>query len=282
MKILIADDSKAMRTILRKCLRQAGFGHAAITEAESGREAAQKIRQDVPHLILTDWNMADIGGYQLLLWLKKAQYQGKVGVVSSAATREMRTQAMQAGAAFIIIKPFTAADFLNALEGAGFQSQNASISQDGVPRSREFSPAGVESSFVSAFRPEITVKEAPAQTGRGHFIQATYTTNGTPYATVIAEKKLALSLGAALMLIPASRVNDALKGDIPENIRANLNEVFNLLLRLLAPRDGAAAELSDVIYDVVRVPRQDGWESLGVQIDVSGYGEGRMTLMRDA
>ena len=46
MKILIADDSKAMRIMLRQCLRQAGYGHAQIVEAASGREAAKKIQQN--------------------------------------------------------------------------------------------------------------------------------------------------------------------------------------------------------------------------------------------
>ena len=66
MKILIVDDSKAMRMIVRRTLRQAGFGDHAVTEANNGKEALENVRQSMPDLILSDWNMPEATGMEVL------------------------------------------------------------------------------------------------------------------------------------------------------------------------------------------------------------------------
>lgn len=115
MKILIVDDSKAMRMIVRRTLRQAGFGDHAVVEANNGKEALENIRQSLPDLVLSDWNMPEMSGIELLDSLRAEGINVKFGFVTTERTPEMRVRASEAGASFLIVKPFTPEDFKDAL-----------------------------------------------------------------------------------------------------------------------------------------------------------------------
>lgn len=117
MKVLIVDDSKAMRMIVKRTLRQAGFDQCETEEATNGKEALAAIESAIPDLILSDWNMPEMNGIQLLEELQKSGKQFKLGFVTSEGTPEMRQRAEDAGALFLIAKPFTAETFQQALEG---------------------------------------------------------------------------------------------------------------------------------------------------------------------
>lgn len=115
MKILIVDDSKAMRGIVRRTLRQSGFGESPTSEAANGVEAINVVRADKPDLILCDWNMPEMSGLELLGKLRREGYAGKFGMVTSESSPEMRAKAQAAGALFLIAKPFTADSFQEVL-----------------------------------------------------------------------------------------------------------------------------------------------------------------------
>ena len=116
MKVLIVDDSRAMRMIVKRTLRQAGYSGLEIKEAANGKEALDAIISDSPDLVLTDWNMPEMTGIELLLALKEKEIKVKVGVVTSQGTAEMQAQAKNAGALFLLAKPFSADTFRAALE----------------------------------------------------------------------------------------------------------------------------------------------------------------------
>ncbi|HEX7097265.1 MAG TPA: response regulator [Acidimicrobiales bacterium] len=107
MKILVVDDSKAMRMIVLRALRQSGFGDAEMIEAEDGVQALEKVRDEQPDLILSDWNMPNLTGIELLKELRARGNDTTFGFVTSESTPAMREQAIAAGAAFLIAKPFT-------------------------------------------------------------------------------------------------------------------------------------------------------------------------------
>jgi len=110
MSVLIVDDSKAMRMIVKRTLKQAGFD-ADTEEAEDGAQALEKIRTTNYEFVLSDWNMPNMNGIDLLRALKAEDHDVKFGFVTSEVTEEMRDTATDAGALFLIGKPFTAADF---------------------------------------------------------------------------------------------------------------------------------------------------------------------------
>jgi two-component system chemotaxis response regulator CheY len=115
MKILIVDDSKAMRMIVARTLRQAGFEGHDITEATNGAEAFAAIMADTPDLVLSDWNMPEMNGIDLLRVLRANGVGVCFGFVTSESTPEMQAQAREQGAQFVVGKPFTPEAFQQAL-----------------------------------------------------------------------------------------------------------------------------------------------------------------------
>jgi two-component system chemotaxis response regulator CheY len=115
MNILIVDDSRAMRLIVRRALRQAGFSDDGTTEAGNGAEALKAIRASAPDLVLSDWNMPEMTGIELLVELTKDGSKVPFVFVTSESTPEMRERAHGAGAAALIGKPFDADKFRQVL-----------------------------------------------------------------------------------------------------------------------------------------------------------------------
>jgi two-component system chemotaxis response regulator CheY len=115
VKILIADDSKAMRMIVIRTMRQAGLAGHVIIEAENGREAFELAREKEPDLILSDWNMPEMTGIELLRALRGSGSTTPFCFVTSEGSEEMRTTAEEAGALGLIAKPFTPEAFADAL-----------------------------------------------------------------------------------------------------------------------------------------------------------------------
>ena len=117
MKILVVDDSKAMRMIVLRALRQSGFGEAATVEAEDGADGLQKVQSEQPDIILSDWNMHNLSGIEFLRALRADGNETTFGFVTSESTPAMREQAIAAGAAFLIAKPFSPDVFEEILAG---------------------------------------------------------------------------------------------------------------------------------------------------------------------
>ncbi|MEE4277756.1 MAG: response regulator [Halieaceae bacterium] len=115
MKIMVVDDSKAMRLIVIKTLRDAGFGGHDIVQAADGQEALDLILEDEPDLILCDWNMPNMTGPELLGALKEKDITPPFGFVTTEATQAMKEQADELGANFLIAKPFTPDNFEDTL-----------------------------------------------------------------------------------------------------------------------------------------------------------------------
>jgi two-component system chemotaxis response regulator CheY len=115
MKILIVDDSRTMRMIVARTLRQAGFDGHTMAEAANGQDALQSIRAGLPDVVLSDWNMPGMSGPELLAAVNAEGHKLTFGFVTSENTPEMREKAQEAGAAFFISKPFTAESFQQAL-----------------------------------------------------------------------------------------------------------------------------------------------------------------------
>jgi two-component system chemotaxis response regulator CheY len=115
MKILVVDDSRAMRRIVSRTIRQAGFEGHEIVEAENGREALEVVKAEKPDLILSDWHMPEMNGIEFLQALNEAGCEIPFGFVTSESTREMVELATEAGAMFLLAKPFTTEDMAQVL-----------------------------------------------------------------------------------------------------------------------------------------------------------------------
>ena len=105
--------------IVTRVLRQAGYEDSPIAEAADGAEALAAIRADRPDLVLSDWNMPEMNGIDLLRALRAEGIDVPFGFVTSESTPEMRELATEAGAQFLVAKPFTPDAFNEALAAVG-------------------------------------------------------------------------------------------------------------------------------------------------------------------
>jgi two-component system chemotaxis response regulator CheY len=108
MKVLIVDDSGPVRKILKKMLGEMGF---ETVEAADGKEALKQLdaHSDLG-LIVTDWNMPEMNGIELLDALGKRKFLSKkptIVMITTESEFDKITQAMAKGANEYIMKPFT-------------------------------------------------------------------------------------------------------------------------------------------------------------------------------
>ena len=115
MDILVVDDSRTMRMILQRAIRQAGYRGLSVGEAENAMQALGKLHDETPRLVLSDWNMPEMSGLDFLKQIRAEQNKVPFGFVTSEASVEMRAAALSAGAAFMLSKPFTPDDIQEAL-----------------------------------------------------------------------------------------------------------------------------------------------------------------------
>jgi two-component system chemotaxis response regulator CheY len=116
MKVMIIDDSSSMRLIIKRTLKQAGFDGLEFCEAGDGADALNTIDQHNPDLVLCDWNMPVMSGIEFLTRLREQNNPVPLGFVTTESTAPMRARASEAGAQFLIAKPFTAEVFERTLK----------------------------------------------------------------------------------------------------------------------------------------------------------------------
>ena len=116
--LLIVDDSLAIRKILQRTLRQAGFSLGNVYEAGDGKEALEVLRSHNVQLILTDVNMPVMDGLQFLGEVKNnsATKDVPVLVVSTEGGQSKVIEAVRLCAAGYLRKPFTADQIKERLE----------------------------------------------------------------------------------------------------------------------------------------------------------------------
>ncbi len=116
MNVLLVDDNKAMRVMVRRALLETGVQGLHVEEAENGSDALAKLALQLPDLILSDWSMPEMTGIELLRELRARGCSVKFGFVTcAAASEQMRETAFQAGAQFMLAKPFSAQHFRELL-----------------------------------------------------------------------------------------------------------------------------------------------------------------------
>ena len=113
MKILIADDSAFMRSILKDIVSKSKWAGAEIIEAADGNEVVTKFATEKPDLVLLDIVMPQKDGIEALKDIGQAAKS--VVIVSSVGQEQVIAQAKSLGAKDYIIKPFDASQVVNIL-----------------------------------------------------------------------------------------------------------------------------------------------------------------------
>ncbi|MCL5425810.1 MAG: chemotaxis response regulator CheY [Gammaproteobacteria bacterium] len=109
MSFLVVDDFPTMRRIVRSLLKELGFTN--VEEAEDGQDALNKLRAGSFEFVVSDWNMPNLDGLEMLKEIRQddALKGLPVLMVTAEAKKENIIAAAQAGANGYVVKPFTAA-----------------------------------------------------------------------------------------------------------------------------------------------------------------------------
>lgn len=105
-QILIVEDEKPIRDMVFFALDNEGY---QITEATNGKEAAEKLAQINPDLILMDWMLPDISGLELVRRIKRDEFTSEIPIIMLTAKTEERDKidGLDSGADDYITKPFS-------------------------------------------------------------------------------------------------------------------------------------------------------------------------------
>jgi two-component system chemotaxis response regulator CheY len=108
-RFLVVDDFSTMRRIVRNLLKELGFMN--VQEAEDGVEALAKLNAETFDFVVSDWNMPNMTGIELLQAIRADAKLKHLPVlmVTAEAKKENIIAAAQAGASGYVVKPFTAA-----------------------------------------------------------------------------------------------------------------------------------------------------------------------------
>lgn len=109
LKFLVVDDFSTMRRIVRNLLKELGYTN--VDEAEDGVAALQKLNGGNFQFVVTDWNMPNMTGIELLKAIRADANLKHLPVlmITAEAKKENIVEAAQSGASGYIVKPFTAA-----------------------------------------------------------------------------------------------------------------------------------------------------------------------------
>lgn len=105
-RILIVEDEKPIRDMVYFALDSDGY---EIVEAVDGKQATEKLAQDIPHLILMDWMLPDVSGLELVRRIKRDEVTSHIPVIMLTAKTEERDkiEGLDSGADDYITKPFS-------------------------------------------------------------------------------------------------------------------------------------------------------------------------------
>ena len=124
LKFLVVDDFSTMRRIVRNLLKELGFNN--VEEAEDGVDALNKLQAGGYGFVISDWNMPNMDGLELLKTIRAdgAMSALPVLMVTAEAKKENIIAAAQAGASGYVVKPFTAATLEEKLNKIFESAQN--------------------------------------------------------------------------------------------------------------------------------------------------------------
>ena len=111
--VLIVDDSIVSRKMLAKLIESSGYTVAS--HAINGKEALELYKKLSPDVVTMDITMPEMNGIDALKMIREYDSDAKVVIISAAGQAEKKQQAMEAGAAGFVTKPYDNQDILDAI-----------------------------------------------------------------------------------------------------------------------------------------------------------------------
>ncbi len=116
MRVLVVDDSRAMQQIIRRSILKMGRNDLDIRLASSAKEAMEITQTWMPEVALLDWHMPERNGLELMSDLAMLMADIEFGFITTETKKERLEAAIEAGASFVINKPFKTAALHEELE----------------------------------------------------------------------------------------------------------------------------------------------------------------------
>ena len=114
IRVLIVDDSRTSRRILKDILERAGYEIAG--EAINGKEGVEMYAKLLPDIVTMDITMPEMDGIEALTRIKKEYPDSKVVMITAAGQKEKMMEAVKLGASEFVAKPFVEESVIEALE----------------------------------------------------------------------------------------------------------------------------------------------------------------------
>ncbi len=124
--VLIVDDSLPMRSVIKKTIKASGFNVGELFDAANGKEALGILKDEWLDLVVTDYNMPQMNGLELLSAMKKDALLKTIPVVviTTEGSQKRVNEFIEKGAAGYIKKPFTPEEIRTALNGIMGETEN--------------------------------------------------------------------------------------------------------------------------------------------------------------
>lgn len=133
-RVLIIDDSKAMREMIARTLSMSNVAIDEVRQAENGRQALELLRQSLPDIAILDLNMPEMDGEEFLAEVRSVPlFRHLPVVVVSTETNERRIRRLRLMGAEFVRKPFRPRDFCDAMHRAVTQGDCAGSPAGGQP-----------------------------------------------------------------------------------------------------------------------------------------------------
>ncbi len=124
-KILVVDDAKVIRMIIRQILTRHGFEIAG--EAGNGKEALEKYKELKPDAVTMDIVMPEVDGIQGLKEIIAFDKQAKVVMISAIDQRDALMESLRYGAVDYVVKPFEDDRMVSSLRNIFGESQKDAV-----------------------------------------------------------------------------------------------------------------------------------------------------------
>jgi two-component system chemotaxis response regulator CheY len=113
--ILVVEDFKTTRDVIRHALEKKGY---RVLEASNGKEAVKLLDGSAIHLVITDYNMPEMNGAELIDFIRKSTEYAYVPILllSTETSEDKKQKALAAGATGWIKKPFEVVNFMKIIE----------------------------------------------------------------------------------------------------------------------------------------------------------------------
>jgi two-component system chemotaxis response regulator CheY len=113
-RVLLVDDAKFMRLMLRDILEKAGY--EVVSEASNGKEAIREYQDKKPDLVTMDIIMPEVSGVEAATEIIKSDPSAKILMVSAMGQQELVKESLDAGACDFIVKPFVSEEVLKKVK----------------------------------------------------------------------------------------------------------------------------------------------------------------------